>query len=1089
MGLSNIRLERRTTLDDSEFRSRAKALIAALMPRISPDGVELLDLTACGGEYSYTVKDRAGLIAHDRVGITGEELVRLRRLLEYLGREVRPEVLDLVEVEPGPFGRGRGEADGMTIVARWTGAHALCLRNAMRLSQREFAHWLGVGSRTVGEWESRGSAYVQRKALQEALDAALTRVPTDVRHRFQELLAEQLNGSVIPQPGETGAEVKRAAGLALSWDSEYVVPADVIHAVGDFVTGSDSVLMVTGEAGAGKSRLAAYLQASLTDVADLQWHSASALAWSGTVEQATLGILRLMSADVNPGADPMRMLAQTVYRLKRPLVVVIDGAAGPGGVIQLANVIDTLLLQGLSMLKFVVMVRTPPMPQLSAWPILAATTTVVDLPAWSLSTARHVWQASSADVEFDVLPVAVQHLSRNPLLHQLLTADPYLPNASTFDVISRAVAAIVGGRIHNGYLRLAFRQLRDVIPPSLQPPPEDGGEVPESAIVCQTDNGQLAYRHDVIAEHIAAVAIADQISQWGRTTRAVELVNELAKRAALSASARGLFDQVVHALDRRGMLVGIAQSPLADADTTLPIILDSTSPNEIVAACARRCRTSTSIELLRALLKAPNLTHAVGPEWTQWWCKAIETGPQIWDEATLAAEHTLTATEATTWLDTIDADAALPVATWTAGALAVLTGDPHPVTDMLVAHPSWQVRAAVTRSLACGQTAGWAEETVDTLVADHDYKVRAAAASTLVGPLLQKHLRTLLCDDSWYVRARCLESVLANGEPEIMKDAVAAVTSDAAWWQCPADSRAMAERLLVLHDPEKYATELPVTTWRLLREDNADQRLPTATVRVLRDAAIAAPTWIQRREAEPHMNVDAIGPVQAPAPASAWRRLRGQRHIQVAIDQPDLARATAVAQASVKAGCLLIEVGDPLIKAHGTAAITRVKESVPEATVVAEMMSADWGRDQVETAAAAGADAVLLIGPASPASVAAAAQAARRYGVPIILDVPASASSTWIRDVETAGADGLAVTTNIDLGSATGDAFARARWLRSLTRLPVSVSGGFSAESTIAPDWDVLIVGRAVAEAVDPGRAADEFIRISQQDWEGRHHD
>lgn len=39
--------------------------------------------------------------------------------------------------------------------------------------------------------------------------------------------------------------------------------------------------------------------------------------------------------------------------------------------------------------------------------------------------------------------------------------------------------------------------------------------------------------------------------------------------------------------------------------------------------------------------------------------------------------------------------------------------------------------------------------------------------------------------------------------------------------------------------------------------------------------------------------------------------------------------------------------------------------------VVAEMMSADWGRDQVAIAAEAGADVVLLIGPATSANVSA----------------------------------------------------------------------------------------------------------------------
>jgi 3-keto-L-gulonate-6-phosphate decarboxylase len=100
----------------------------------------------------------------------------------------------------------------------------------------------------------------------------------------------------------------------------------------------------------------------------------------------------------------------------------------------------------------------------------------------------------------------------------------------------------------------------------------------------------------------------------------------------------------------------------------------------------------------------------------------------------------------------------------------------------------------------------------------------------------------------------------------------------------------------------------------------------------------------------------------------------------------------------------------------GLGTVERIKRHVPDTAVVAEMMSADWGRDQVVPAAEASAGVVLLIGPATVASVAAAVDSGRRLGVPIVLDVPlAHASRRWIQDMEQAGVDGIAVTTNIDL--------------------------------------------------------------------------
>lgn len=148
------------------------------------------------------------------------------------------------------------------------------------------------------------------------------------------------------------------------------------------------------------------------------------------------------------------------------------------------------------------------------------------------------------------------------------------------------------------------------------------------------------------------------------------------------------------------------------------------------------------------------------------------------------------------------------------------------------------------------------------------------------------------------------------------------------------------------------------------------------------------------------------------------------------------------------------------------------------------MMSADWGRDQVLLAVEAGADIVLLIGPATTASVSAAVEAGQRLGVPILLDAPTNATRQWVSDMERAGVDGFAITTNIDVGIGSTTAFETAHTLRSWTRLPVAVSGGFSvADHTqlTNADWDILIVGRSVTDAVDPVTAAAHIVELAHQ--------
>jgi len=126
--------------------------------------------------------------------------------------------------------------------------------------------------------------------------------------------------------------------------------------------------------------------------------------------------------------------------------------------------------------------------------------------------------------------------------------------------------------------------------------------------------------------------------------------------------------------------------------------------------------------------------------------------------------------------------------------------------------------------------------------------------------------------------------------------------------------------------------------------------------------------------------------------------------------------------------------------------------------------------------AEAGADVVLLIGPASIASVSAAVAAARRLGVALTLDVPPQhVDPAWLRDMERTGIDGFVVTTNIDLGVGGNHPLATAKTIRTCSQLPVAVSGGFSTADdalTHSDDWDIAIVGRSIADAVDPADMA-----------------
>jgi len=278
--------------------------------------------------------------------------------------------------------------------------------------------------------------------------------------------------------------------------------------------------------------------------------------------------------------------------------------------------------------------------------------------------------------------------------------------------------------------------------------------------------------------------------------------------------------------------------------------------------------------------------------------------------------------------------------------------------------------------------------------------------------------------------------------------------------------------------------QTPLTDHRalfgVLREIRTGSLQPPDHIRTrLIAQADASNNWLVSREVASLQATDP-GPGDIRSSKEAFRRLRDNHAVQVALDLHDLTLAVTVAQAAAAAGARFVEVGDPLIKSAGVTAIEHIKRAVPHTAVVAEMMSADWGRDQVILAAEAGADVVLLIGPASTASVAAAVEASRRLGVPLMLDVPPGRlDPTWVHAMERTGVDGFAITTNIDLGVAGPHPLDHAHTLRSWTRLPVAVSGGFGTADDIAvtnPAWDILIVGRSVTDAVDPATAAQQLI-------------
>ncbi|MFI5496279.1 helix-turn-helix domain-containing protein [Actinoplanes sp. NPDC051859] len=106
----------------------------------------------------------------------------------------------------------------MTTVQRWTGKETRALRLSLRLTVRGFAADLGVGVRTVANWEAGGSGVVPRPELQAALDTLLGRADLDAQDRF----ARSLGGQSPVESEDAGAELRGRLAAASAVDTETI---------------------------------------------------------------------------------------------------------------------------------------------------------------------------------------------------------------------------------------------------------------------------------------------------------------------------------------------------------------------------------------------------------------------------------------------------------------------------------------------------------------------------------------------------------------------------------------------------------------------------------------------------------------------------------------------------------------------------------------------------------------------------------------------------------------------------------------------------------------------------------------------------
>ena len=193
--------------------------------------------------------------------------------------------------------------------------------------------------------------------------------------------------------------------------------------------------------------------------------------------------------------------------------------------------------------------------------------------------------------------------------------------------------------------------------------------------------------------------------------------------------------------------------------------------------------------------------------------------------------------------------------------------------------------------------------------------------------------------------------------------------------------------------------------------------------------------------------------------------------LQMALDLDDMQKALQMAS-STRDFVDIIEIGTPLIVRFGVDAVKMMKDSFPEALVLADIKIADGGYMEAKFAFDAGADIVTVLGISEDLTIQGVIEAAKESGGLCYVDmlrVPDLASRT--REIDRLGADIIGVHTAYDVQKTGKTPFDDLKIIKeNIVNAKVAVAGGVSL-STIdrAKDLgaDVAIVGGALTKAVD----------------------
>ena len=201
--------------------------------------------------------------------------------------------------------------------------------------------------------------------------------------------------------------------------------------------------------------------------------------------------------------------------------------------------------------------------------------------------------------------------------------------------------------------------------------------------------------------------------------------------------------------------------------------------------------------------------------------------------------------------------------------------------------------------------------------------------------------------------------------------------------------------------------------------------------------------------------------------------------LQLALDFVNLKRAVKVAEEAVAKGADWLEAGTPLIKSEGLNSVRELRGKFPRHKIVADMKTVDTGRYEVEAAAKAGADIVIILGVADDSTITEAVGAGKNYGCEIMVDLM-NVRDMKERAVKLAklGVNYLCVHVSIDQQMSGMDPIGELKKVSNAVNIPVAIAGGINSETAadaVKAGASIVVVGGAITKAENAKKAAQQI--------------